>query len=586
MKTNVTTAFVLFFVLMTTAASFAQNTQREPSFHEFAEWNHRHPDEDINVDLYKHHWHDSHLSIGHGGFIEREYLFPGDPLNPPKPGAVLSYLKAYNHGTLEAHCITQETMHEKEQVFFYIIRGDGFVESGAETFPFTGGSGIFVPAGVEYRFHNTTDRSVETVIVVEEIAEGFEPIDEIRTGNYHDSTPASGNHMHWANIWRPVISGAKFSNPMGFGIVEMDPMELAQPHVHSEGTEEIWCKVDGGDNLLMFGNRLRWHREGEAYLIPPNNKVPHMAMNVSGEKAVWLYLGNRHDDGATAREEAKNIGQTASFAEFAFWNHRHPEVDANINLYMHDWRDSKAMEGHGGWIEQPVLTRGDPADPKLSGAVLKYLKAYNHGILPPESSTTLQKHEREQVVFVIESGEGFVEAGGRREAVRHGSGVFIPAGLEYRFVNESRAPLQAVIVVEEIGEGFEPLDEMKVGTYTTSRPGSGMHWAHIGRGIFRGAKFYNPMGIAVVSIDAFDMAQPHVHDENCEEIWYQFRGRSLAFFGNTLQWMNQGTAFLVPPDGRSVQCSINPADEPTMFIYLGNRRDLRLPGNEHERIGE
>ena len=581
------TRFILLsmsLIIAATGLSFAEDTQREPSFYEFADWNHRHPDEDTDIDMYKHHWHNSHLHIGHGGFIEREYLFPGDPMNPKKQGAVLKYIKALNHGTLEAHCITQPTKHEKEQVFVFIIKGDGFVESGGKQYPFTDGSSVFIPAGIDYSFTNTTDVSVQTVIVVEEIAEGFVPLTEIQTGNYHDSIPAKGNHMHWANIWRAIGTKVKFSNPMGLGIVEMAPMELAQPHVHSEGTEEIWCKVGGGDNLLMFGNRLRWHREGEAYLIPPNNKVPHMGMNISDEKAVWLYLGNRYDDSAAAREKAKEIGQTASFEEFAFWNHRHPEVDANINLYMHDWRDSKSFTGHGGFIEQPVLIPGDPTDPARSGAVLKYIKAYNHGILPMGAETEPTKHKKEQAVFIIESGEGRVEAGGKSEEIMHGSGVFIPAELEYKFVNTGKEPLQTVIIVEEIGKDFEPIKEMKVGNYYRSRAGSGMHWAHIGRGIISGAKYYNPMGIAVVSIDAFDMAQPHVHEANTEEIWYQFRGRSLAFFGNTLQWMEQGTAFLVPPDARSVQCSINPSDEPTMFIYFGNRRDRSLPGNEHKRI--
>ena len=575
---------VFALLLFTGAVAVAEDTQRVPSFHEFADWNHRHPDEDIDIDLYKRHWHDSHLSIGHGGFVERAYLLPGDPLNPSKHGAVLKYLKAYNHGTLEAHIKTAVTTHEKEQVFFFVIRGEGTVESKGVTHNFTAGTSVFVPANVEYSFTNTTDKHAELIIIVEEITDGFVPLTEIQTGNYHDSTPSVGNHMHWSNIWRETKTKVKFANPMGIGIVEVDPMEVVQPHVHAPGTEEIWCKIAGGDNLLMFGNRLRWHREGEAYLIPPNNKVPHMGINGStDEKAVWLYLGNRHDDSKANRAEGEKLGKGASFHEFAYWNHRHAE-DANINLYMHDWRDSKSVIGHGGFVEQPVLTKGDPTDPKSSGAVLKYIKAYNHGILAPETSTTPTMHKREQLAFIIESGTGIVEAGGKREEIRHGSGVFIPAGLEYKFTNTSKSPLQTVIIVEEIGDDFEPITEMKVGNYSASRAGSGMHWAHIGRGIFRGAKFYNPMGIAVVSIDPFDIAQPHIHEANCEEIWYQFRGKSLAFFGNTLQWMAQGTAFLVPPDARSIQCSINPSDEPTMFIYFGNRRDRSLPGNEHKRI--
>ena len=559
--------------------SHGEDTQREPSFYEFSSWNHRYPDEDTNIDLYMRHWRDSHIHVGHGGFIEREYLFPGDPLDPPKPGAVLKYLKAYNHGTLEARCITSPTKHDKEQVFFFIIRGEGTVESGGGSTAFTDGSGVFVPAGIEYRFHNTTDGPVEAVIIVEEISPGFEPLGGVLVGNYRDSTPRKGGH--WAHIWRTVLPGMKFSNPIGIGVTFIDPFDIAQPHVHSPGTEEIWTKISG-DSLLLFGNRLRTQHEGEAFLIPPNGKVPHMSINHTDKPQMWLYLGNRHDN--TDPEDSKKLGAAASFDEFAPWSRRNPEIDANIRLYMHNWRDSKRTKGHGGFIEYPVLTPGDPTGPKMSGAVLKYIKAYNHGTLPGGRSTEVTVHPREQVMFVVESGTARVDAGGKSELIEGGSGVFIPAGLEYRFINTSSDPLETVIIVEETGEGFEPISEMKVGNYHSSRPDAGFHWAHIGRGLISGAKYYNPINLAVVSIDAFDIAQPHIHNENTEEIWYQYRGRSLAFFGNTLHWMKQGEAFLVPPDGRSVQCSINPSDDPIMFIYFGNRRDTRLPGNEHKRI--
>ncbi|MFC1606713.1 hypothetical protein ACFL47_01985 [Candidatus Latescibacterota bacterium] len=68
--------------------------------------------------------------------------------------------------------------------------------------------------------------------------------------------------------------------------------------------------------------------------------------------------------------------------------------------------------------------------------------------------------------------------------------------------------------------------------------------------------------------------------QDCVDTLYSIAKKVLT--GITLQWMNQEEAFLVPPDRWSVQCSINPSDEPIMFIYFGNRRDRRLPGNEHK----
>src|SRR5512136_2683477 len=70
-------------------------TEPDPSFAEDAVSNHRHPDVDTDVFLYINHWRNSLPTEGHGGFIERDILTPGDPLKPPKKGAVLKYLKAY-----------------------------------------------------------------------------------------------------------------------------------------------------------------------------------------------------------------------------------------------------------------------------------------------------------------------------------------------------------------------------------------------------------------------------------------------------------------------------------------------------------
>ncbi len=57
-----------------------------------------------------------------------------------------------------------------------------------------------------------------------------------------------------------------------------------------------------------------------------------------------------------------------------------------------------------------------------------------------------------------------------------------------------------------------------------------MHWAHIGRGFGwdTAPKFANPMGFAIVSIDKFDIAQPHVHGPGCEEVWCQSRAPACS----------------------------------------------------------
>jgi mannose-6-phosphate isomerase-like protein (cupin superfamily) len=292
-----TTVFMLAFGLGGFSAVLLQEKlteEPEPSFYEHAKSNHRHPEVDTNVYLYINHWRNSLPHEGHGGLIERDILTPGDPLHPPKKGAVLKYLKAYKRGVLQPRCNTQPTKHDREQVFFYVMEGTGRVEAGGKKAGLEEGTALVIPAELEYRFFNPTEGCLEMIIVVEEISDGFIPNKEMSVGNYHDSKPGIG--YHWAHIGRGFSYDVspKFANPMGLGIVSIDKFDIAQPHVHGPGCEEIWCQLKG-KSLLYFGNRLLWQEPGEAFLIPPNNKVPHCSINHTDEHMLWLYLGNRHD---------------------------------------------------------------------------------------------------------------------------------------------------------------------------------------------------------------------------------------------------------------------------------------------------
>jgi mannose-6-phosphate isomerase-like protein (cupin superfamily) len=265
-----------------------------------------------------------------------------------------------------------------------------------------------------------------------------------------------------------------------------------------------------------------------------------------------------------------------SFAEDAISNHRHPDVDTDVFLYINHWRNSLPVEGHGGFIERDILTPGDPLKPAKKGAVLKYITGYKRAALEPRCTTQSFKSGQEQVFLCVFSGQGRVEAGGRAAEIEPGMAVFLPANLAYRFFNPHDENLELIMVTESIPAGFAPNAAMSVGDYRTTLPSVGMHWAHIGRGFNWDTppKFANPMGFAAVSIDKFDIAQPHVHGAGCEEIWCQLQGTSLLLFGNRLLHQEPGEAFLVPPNRKVPHSSINPTNEPMLWLYMGNRHDL------------
>ena len=269
-------------------------TEPDLSFREDAVSNRRHPEVDTDVFLYIKHWRESLPGVGHGGLIERDILSPGDPLKPAKKGAVLKYITGYRRAALEPRTNTKSVLSDKEQAFFYVMSGAGTIETRTKKTPLEEGTAVFVPAGIEYRFTNPAEASLEMLLITEDVPVGFVANREISVGSYHSSEPGLG--MHWAHIGRGFAYDVppKFANPVGFAIVSIDKMDIAQPHVHGPGCEEIWCQLKGR-SLLLFGTRLMWQEPGEAFLIPPNGKVPHASINPTDEPMLWLYMGNRHD---------------------------------------------------------------------------------------------------------------------------------------------------------------------------------------------------------------------------------------------------------------------------------------------------
>jgi mannose-6-phosphate isomerase-like protein (cupin superfamily) len=289
-----------------------------------------------------------------------------------------------------------------------------------------------------------------------------------------------------------------------------------------------------------------------------------------------IYIGIVIFSAAAAQAQTKPaVEPFPSYREDAASSVRHPGLDTDVSLYINHWRNSLPREGHGGFIEQDILTPGDPLAPPRKGAVLRFLKAYSRGVLEAGSGTRSTRHDREQVFFYVMGGEGRIEAGRKKAALKEGMVAVIPARLEYRFFNTGETPLETVIAVEEVPEDFIPAKEMSVGSYRNSKPIVGAHWAHIGRPFLYDVdpRFANRMGFIVVSIDNFDIAQPHTHGPGTEEIWLQLQGTSLLFFGNRLLWQEPGEAFLIPPNNKVPHCSINHTNEPMLWLYFGCRKE-------------
>ena len=106
-----------------------------------------------------------------------------------------------------------------------------------------------------------------------------------------------------------------------------------------------------------------------------------------------------------------------SFAEDALSNHRHPDLDTDVFLYINHWRNSLPEIGHGGLIERAILTPGDPLRPAKKGAVLKYMTGYKRVSLEPRTETAPFMSGTEQAFFCVTGGAGTVVTKAKKAAV-------------------------------------------------------------------------------------------------------------------------------------------------------------------------
>lgn len=272
---------------------YAQDERLVPSYDERSGFIRDYPEVDIDVNPFINSWKDSKVFVGHGGFAEQTILTPGDPVNPSKKGAVLKYIKAYNHGFLYGNDKTKPTKHDSEQVIFYVINGFGKVTAGGKTSDIKEGSGIFIPAGLEYNFANTSGKALEVIIIVEGIPAGFKPVKDMVVKSYYDQTPG---FCCWAYTTYGLFSKSDgLAEPMGIAVVQVENYGMGSPHFHLDGCEEVWLKIKGDENPVLLGKKLLRQNIGDAFLPPPNGLVPHAVINPTEKPMAWLYMGNRHD---------------------------------------------------------------------------------------------------------------------------------------------------------------------------------------------------------------------------------------------------------------------------------------------------
>ncbi len=251
-----------------------------------------------------------------------------------------------------------------------------------------------------------------------------------------------------------------------------------------------------------------------------------------------------------------------------------PGKDPNIDMWMGCWTESMPRHSHGSLIERDILTRGDSMNPPRKGAVLQQVKRFAHATLNAGHTTTPTTLKGEQEVFYVTGGEGIVSWSGKTADLFDGICFLAPEGLEFTMTNTGAEPLTMFLIVEPTPAGFSPKTDIVVKNETTF-PISTMdgHWVYQERDLFlKHDGLATLYAVITLTQDPMTIGHPHFHDSKIEEIWTTIKGENIAFLGKQIRRQPPGTAYMIPPDGRTNHSNINQSrTEQIKMLYIATR---------------
>ena len=253
-----------------------------------------------------------------------------------------------------------------------------------------------------------------------------------------------------------------------------------------------------------------------------------------------------------------------------------PDLDADIDMYICNWRDATAISTHGCLVEREILTHGDPKHPRRKGAVLQYVNRFSHATLYARNETAPYAPEGEQEIFYITAGTGMIQSAQTTAGLSAGIFVLVPDGVTFTMANTGDDPLTMYVIVEPITrDDFTPhddivvVDENKQPILTTTG-----HWSMI---IKQAYKLTDDLCIIeyinTITFDPMTIGHPHAHLDGCEEVWTALDGESILFLGKQIRMQKPGTAYLCPPYGNCPHSNINNTDAPIKLLYFAVRND-------------
>jgi len=254
-----------------------------------------------------------------------------------------------------------------------------------------------------------------------------------------------------------------------------------------------------------------------------------------------------------------------------------PETEPDIDMYLSNYRESNNRGLFGAIVERDILTPlvgPDQMHPTRKGAVLTNIKLLSFGTLPRGQSVIdarIDPADREQRLFYCASGSGTVVSKGTTNRIYEGVAILIPPDVEFSIHCESEDALTFYIITENLPDDFTPKTEIVWADEAAAGFSSNtVHWTHNYKTLMNRKSGLATITCGPVWFMPMTMGQPHSHGEKTEEIWFSLQGDVKVLLGKELREFQEGTAYKIPPNGKTPHANINVTDEPVKVFWFMN----------------
>jgi hypothetical protein len=249
----------------------------------------------VNVDQYISYADRVIPTVTHDVMIKRTLLSAGDPNGGGKHGAVLRYHKEVALWDLAARNATPLTTLP-ELIVLYVESGAGTLDDGKLVWDLKPGMAALIPSNLAHRFTNTGDAPLKMMTASQAgDAPGVKQRADILVRDV-DKLVLTERNVHWVNMSKYVFLGEDGLYPTDhMYIVYMPPWTMAGAHAHTPGQQEFWIKVTDAPAIMQMGSEIRPWPINAGFMVPPNGRTVHAAINNSDETQAWFYMSRLAD---------------------------------------------------------------------------------------------------------------------------------------------------------------------------------------------------------------------------------------------------------------------------------------------------